>query len=54
MHEYIGQLSSNKGISICNFREWKNKITSAVDDKISSLKTNIIPRKVNPTLNDWD
>lgn len=54
LHEYIGKLSSNKGLSICNFCEWKNKIFSVIDDKISNLKTDIIPMKVNPTLKNCD
>ena len=33
LYEYIGELSSNKGISSCNFCEWKNWLISAIDDK---------------------
>ena len=46
LNEYILQLSCNKDTSICTFCEWKNKIISAIDDKINNLKTKIIPRKV--------
>ena len=38
LSEYIGQLSSNKGIRIGNFREWKNKLISAIDHEIKNLK----------------
>ena len=40
LNEYKEQLSSNKGISICNVCRWKNRITSPIDDNISNLKTN--------------
>ena len=54
-NEYIGELSSNKGINACNFREWKNKIISSVnDDKTNNLKIEIIPRKVKSALNNCD
>ena len=54
LNEYIVLFSSNKCISIFNFREWKNKIISAIEDKNNPLKTKIILRKVNSALNDCD
>ena len=53
LNEYIAQLS-NKGINICNFREWRNGIFLVIDDKINNFKTKIIPRKVNSAFNDCD
>ena len=46
----MGQLSSDKDISIYNFRLWKNKIILAIDDKINNFKTKIFIRKVNSAL----
>lgn len=52
LNEHIKHFLRIKAIVFMSFVNWKN--ISGIDDKVSNLKTKIIPRKVNSTFGIYD
>ena len=52
--ESIKKWINSEGLPSSLFTEWKNKVFECVDNKITSLRTRVHPKRVKKSLSDYD